>query len=113
MSLVLLIAFPILGAFLLPMLAHRSATLGRFMGPVVIAVNLGLALSLWQDIILHGPRVEWVGGFAAPLGIVFHADLFSALLVPAIAVMTILFVIYGVAGGLSAAIITDGAQKII
>ena len=90
MSLVLLIAFPILGAFLLPMLAHRSATLGRFMGPVVIAVNLGLALSLWQDIILHGPRVEWVGGFAAPLGIVFHADLFSALLVLAIAVMTML-----------------------
>ena len=39
MSLVLLIAFPILGAFLLPMLAHRSAVLGRFMGPVVIAVN--------------------------------------------------------------------------
>jgi formate hydrogenlyase subunit 3/multisubunit Na+/H+ antiporter MnhD subunit len=90
MSLVLVIAIPILGAFLLPMLSHRSAVLGRLFGPIIIAVNLGLALSIWQHVTLNGPQVEWIGGFAAPLGIVFHVDQFTAILLLAIAVMTIL-----------------------
>ncbi len=71
---VLMAVLPILGAFLLPIVHRYSAVAGRLWGPLILLFNLFLGIRLWQQVAAHGPGAEGIGGFAAPLGIVFYAD---------------------------------------
>jgi proton-translocating NADH-quinone oxidoreductase chain N len=90
MSLVLLVVMPLLAAFIYPLVYRVSNSLARYFGFLAILLNIAMGLAMWQDIIESGPQTEYLGGFLAPLGIVFHADLFSIVLVLLIAVMSLL-----------------------
>jgi proton-translocating NADH-quinone oxidoreductase chain N len=90
MSLVLLVVVPLLAAFLFPLVYRVSSCLARYFAYLVILLNIVMGVVLWQGIIDNGPQTEYLGGFLAPLGIVFYADLFSIVLVQLIAVMSLL-----------------------
>lgn len=69
-----LIALPLLGAFLLPAARRVDASVGIWWGPLVVLANLAIALMAWWKIQLIGPQSIALGGFAAPLGIELRAD---------------------------------------
>lgn len=66
---VLAVALPLLAAFLLPI----SGPLRRVLGPAALLAMAGLALAAWGQA-WHTPFPIAIGGFQAPLGIVFHID---------------------------------------
>jgi formate hydrogenlyase subunit 3/multisubunit Na+/H+ antiporter MnhD subunit len=90
MNIALFFALPLLAAFLLQIIARISPLLGRYLGPVVVVVNIIMGLLLWREVAVKGAQVEFLGGFAAPLGIVFYADQLAALMIIAISGLTLL-----------------------
>jgi formate hydrogenlyase subunit 3/multisubunit Na+/H+ antiporter MnhD subunit len=71
---VLMLVLPLLGAFLLPIVHRRSAIIGRALGPAILTINVMIGLVLWNHVSHAGPVAVAMGGFPAPLGIVFYAD---------------------------------------
>jgi formate hydrogenlyase subunit 3/multisubunit Na+/H+ antiporter MnhD subunit len=72
-NLVLSIALPLLGAFILPVLMRSSLALGLWLGPVILGYGCWLLGSLWfSDAEL--PISLAIGGFAAPMGINLYID---------------------------------------
>lgn len=88
-SLALPVVLPLLAAFLTRPLGLASPVLARWIGPLVLFICAGLL----TDIMLHAggqPVSINIGGYAPPLGIVFHADtlaLLFALTVPVFALL--------------------------
>jgi formate hydrogenlyase subunit 3/multisubunit Na+/H+ antiporter MnhD subunit len=76
--LVLLIALPLLAAFLLPIVKRVSITLGNGLGPTVLLLTSGIGLSVWPQM-AAGPQAIAIGGFMPPLGIVLYVDKVSLL----------------------------------
>ncbi|MES9854440.1 MAG: proton-conducting transporter membrane subunit [Candidatus Thiodiazotropha sp. L084R] len=71
--LVLTIALPMLGAFLLPVVMQSSKAIGLWLGPVILGYGCWLLGNLWfSDASL--PISIAIGGFAAPLGINLYID---------------------------------------
>jgi formate hydrogenlyase subunit 3/multisubunit Na+/H+ antiporter MnhD subunit len=82
MNAIWLVALPLLGAFLLPMIYRRNTMLGYWTGPLILLVNLAIAFEIWRSITPEqGPHSIAMGGFPAPLGIVFYVDKLALLFV--------------------------------
>jgi formate hydrogenlyase subunit 3/multisubunit Na+/H+ antiporter MnhD subunit len=72
-NLVLTIALPLLGAFLLPVVMRLSLAIGLWMGPIILGYGCWLLGNLWlSDISL--PLSIVIGGFDAPYGINLYLD---------------------------------------
>ncbi|MEW8626947.1 MAG: proton-conducting transporter membrane subunit [Candidatus Thiodiazotropha sp.] len=72
-NLVLTIALPLLGAFLLPVVMRLSQALGLWLGPIILGYGCWLLGNLWfSDISL--PLSIVIGGFDAPYGINLYLD---------------------------------------
>ncbi len=84
----LLIALPLLGAFLLPPCARVSARLARYIGPLWLALAALSGLRLWGG--LETPLVVHVGGFAPPFGIDLYVDHLSLLFALAVSLGALL-----------------------
>jgi formate hydrogenlyase subunit 3/multisubunit Na+/H+ antiporter MnhD subunit len=74
---VLSVVIPLLGAFLLPVLDRVSNMAARALGPAIMLICFGLVVNIWLQI--QQPVVIALGGFAAPLGVVFYIDQLSLL----------------------------------
>jgi len=72
-----LVALPLLGAFLLPIIYRQHTSVGYWTGPVILILNLAIALGLWD----RTPHSIAMGGFSAPLGILFYVDQLALLFV--------------------------------
>jgi formate hydrogenlyase subunit 3/multisubunit Na+/H+ antiporter MnhD subunit len=71
--LVLTIALPMLGAFLLPVLMRSSQAMALWLGPIILGYGCWLLGSLWLSE-ANLPISIAIGGFAAPLGINLYID---------------------------------------
>jgi len=69
-----LVALPLLGAFVLPMIYRRHTIVGYWTGPVILIINLAIAMGLWQRVSADGTHSIAMGGFPAPVGITFYVD---------------------------------------
>jgi formate hydrogenlyase subunit 3/multisubunit Na+/H+ antiporter MnhD subunit len=82
-EIVLLVILPLLGAFLLPILARASDFLAKITGPLILVFSLGLSISAWNALGTNSIAIT-LGGFLPPTGIVFYIDqlalLFSILI---------------------------------
>jgi len=83
---VLVLVLPLLAAFLLPLM---PGMLRRLIGPAALLAVAGIGIDL-ATITFQQPVVLAVGGFLPPLGIVFQADAVSAVMVVAVALLTLL-----------------------
>ncbi|MEK8019072.1 MAG: proton-conducting transporter membrane subunit, partial [Candidatus Parabeggiatoa sp.] len=82
MNAIWLVALPLLGAFILPIVYRRSTMLGYWTGPFILLVNLAIAFEIWRSITPEqGAHSIAMGGFKAPLGIVFYVDKLALLFV--------------------------------
>jgi formate hydrogenlyase subunit 3/multisubunit Na+/H+ antiporter MnhD subunit len=70
MNAIWLVALPLLGAFLLPLISRQHEKIGYWVVPVLLMINLAFALILWGD----GRQSFAMGGFSAPMGITFYVD---------------------------------------
>ncbi|OAD23448.1 NADH dehydrogenase (quinone), partial [Candidatus Thiomargarita nelsonii] len=77
-----LVALPLLGAFLLPIIYRQHTSVGYWTGPIILILNLAIALGLWDRVATDGePHSIAMGGFSAPLGILFYVDQLALLFV--------------------------------
>jgi len=88
-SLALLIALPLITAFLLPVIDRVSTFAARWIGPMVLVVTGTLGVMLWQQLGDNTVVVEF-GGFRPPLGIVLYADQLAVMFAVAATVGTLL-----------------------
>lgn len=79
MNAIWLIALPLIAAFLLPVVYQHSQAIGRALLPTVLLMNLIITALIWQNIGHTGAQYIMMGGFPAPLGIVFYVDSFALL----------------------------------
>jgi formate hydrogenlyase subunit 3/multisubunit Na+/H+ antiporter MnhD subunit len=88
-SLALPVALPLLGAFLMRPLSLVSPRLASWVGPLVLLLCAGL---LGNIALLAGghPVSAAIGGYAAPLGIVFYADSLALLFAIAVPLFALL-----------------------
>ncbi len=86
--LALVVALPLLGAFLMPALGRVAPQVARLLGPFTLLCCLLLLFQIWHSGDM--PFSVAMGGFMAPLGINLYAD-GLALLFAALALLLILF----------------------
>ena len=89
MSPALLLAVPVLGAFVLPSLHRASPFASRVAGPLILVVQVALVAALWQQAVVHGPLVIELGGLPAPMGIAWQADQLGLLWCGALALLAL------------------------
>ena len=82
----LLVALPLLGAFLLPVIGRIANWLAQIIAPFIVTFLLGLSLSAWIALGNHSLAIQ-MGNFAAPLGITFYIDGLSLLFCVLISIM--------------------------
>ena len=87
-NLLLLVALPLITAFLLPLMNRVSPALAKLAGPLVLAVTSILGISLWAG--MEQPIAIQLGGFLPPMGITFYADQLSMLFAVAASLGTLL-----------------------
>jgi formate hydrogenlyase subunit 3/multisubunit Na+/H+ antiporter MnhD subunit len=85
-----LVALPLLGAFLLPIIYRRHTSIGHWTGPLILLINIGIALELWRAITKHGPQIIAMGDFQPPLGIIFYIDKLALLFVLMVVIGTLI-----------------------
>ena len=88
-KLALLVALPLITAFLLPLINRASAFAGRWTGPLILLVTSALGISLWTQLGDNAVAVE-LGGFRPPLGITLYADRMAILFALAVSLGTLL-----------------------
>ncbi len=69
----LVVALPLLGAFLLPVGARSVGWVGRLLGPALLLLTSLVVIVLWRDSGGVPSHIE-LGGFQPPLGITFYLD---------------------------------------
>lgn len=89
-NLVLPVVLPLLAAFLMQPLARVAVPLARLLGPLVLLLSAAITLNLWLQLGAT-PFSLTIGGFASPLGILFHADGVAFLFALAVPVFALLF----------------------
>lgn len=88
-ALALPVVLPLLAAFLMRPAGHLSPAIGRWFGPLVLLSCAGLLG--WIALNAAGqPVTAHIGGYAPPLGIVFHADALSQLFALAVPLFALL-----------------------
>ena len=87
---VLPIVLPLLAAFLMQPIARLSATLAKLVGPLVLALSAYLLITIG---LTYGqaPFSVAIGGYAAPLGIVFYVDKLALLFATLVPLFALLF----------------------
>jgi formate hydrogenlyase subunit 3/multisubunit Na+/H+ antiporter MnhD subunit len=88
-QLVLMVALPLITAFLLPLIARLSTFIGRWIGPLVLMYTSLVGLALWPQAGDSAAVIE-LGSFRPPLGIVLVADKLAILFAVATSVGTLL-----------------------
>ena len=86
---VLLVALPLLTAFLLPVIDRVSRLAGRWAGPAVLLLTSVIGILLWGEL-GNGPVAIELGGFRPPLGITLYVDQLALLLALAVTIGTLL-----------------------
>ena len=97
-NVILPVVLPLLAAFLMQPLARLSAGVARLAGPLVLLAGLVLLLQLWFAP-QSAPFTVALGGFAPPLGIVFHVDQLALLFAMAVPLFTLFFWDWSASGG--------------
>lgn len=95
--LILLVALPLIAAFLQPQVSRASTLAGRTLGPVVLAAMALIGLQAWGGL-GDGAVSLYLGGFAPPFGITFYVDRMAALFAIAVALGTLALWPYGAEG---------------
>lgn len=90
MSIPLLVAVPLAGAFLCALLARKSHPLADTLGTLTVAMVLGLSIAS----VLSPDSSHAVGGWQAPLGILLVMDGLAAFMLVTVAVVAFLVMIY-------------------
>lgn len=90
MSPVLFVVMPLLAAFVYQIIYRLNRRSAHYFGLLIVLANAVMGLVLWQQVSQAGPQTEYLGGFLAPLGIVFYADNFAVLLVIMISAISLL-----------------------
>ena len=88
-QLALLVALPLVTAFLLPVINRASEFAGRWTGPFVLSITSALGISLWSQLGDSAVAIE-LGGFRPPLGISLYADQLAILFAVASSLGTLL-----------------------
>ena len=86
---VLPVVLPLLAAFLMQPLAHKSGVTARLLGPLVLAIGLAMLVQTWH-LAQTDPFTVTFGGFAPPLGIVFYVDRLALIFAIAAQLFTLL-----------------------
>lgn len=85
-----LVALPLLSAFLLPQIYRVNEKLGYWFLPAILTVDFLLTLEIWWHVVQEGAYSFALGGFPAPLGIVFYVDQFALLFISLILLGTLI-----------------------
>lgn len=85
----LIVALPLLAAFLLPIGDRAVGSVSRFIGPIVLLINMVLIMILWQKS-GNVPFALALGGFRPPLGISFYVDQLALLFALLVSVLTLM-----------------------
>ncbi len=88
-QIVLVVALPLLAAFLLPLLTRLWRLGGQLLGPLTLVAVAWIVLDAWLAYDATPVSVA-IGGFRPPLGIVFYIDGLALLFALAVPVMTLL-----------------------
>jgi formate hydrogenlyase subunit 3/multisubunit Na+/H+ antiporter MnhD subunit len=88
-QLVLLVALPLITAFLLPVVNRVSGVAARWIGPLVLVITSGIGISLWPQLGDSAVAIE-LGGFRPPMGITLYADRMALLFALAVSIGTLL-----------------------
>lgn len=91
---VLFVAIPLLAAFLIPMLGMIWKELVRIVPGLVLTYLLILSISLLNHVLVHGPIVEVIAGWAPPFGINLVFSALSGFLVTLMTFLGLLIWIY-------------------
>lgn len=92
-----LVALPLIAAFLQPLVSRGSALAGRTLGPLVLAVMALVGMGAWREI-GDSAVALYLGGFAPPFGITFYVDRMALLFAIASALGTLVLWPYGAGG---------------
>jgi len=85
-----LLVIPIFGAFLLPTIYKQHELAPKWGVSAILGFSILITLNLWADVIKNGAQTMAMGGYPAPLGIVFYIDQFSLLFIMMVLVGTII-----------------------
>jgi len=88
-QIVLLIALPLLAAFLLPVVNRLSSGVARWLGPAVLLLTTLIGVLSWGAL-SDGPMALQIGGFIPPLGITLYIDQLALALAIAVSLATLL-----------------------
>lgn len=88
-QLALLVALPLITAFLLPVVNRVSSFAARWAGPLVLLITSAIGISLWPQLGDSAVAIE-LGGFRPPLGITLYADRMALLFALATSIGTLL-----------------------
>jgi len=83
-------------AIVLILLLHRRGLMQRVVTIVALSGVLLQAAMILREVILYGPMAAQAGGWSAPFGITFYADLFTAILLVTTAVIALLVSVYAI-----------------
>ena len=86
---VLLVALPLMTAFLLPIVDRVSRFAGRWIGPAVLLLTSVIGIMVWGELGDGTIAIE-LGGFRPPLGITLYVDQLALLLAMAVTLGTLL-----------------------
>ncbi|MEW8561876.1 MAG: NADH-quinone oxidoreductase subunit J, partial [Candidatus Thiodiazotropha sp.] len=89
-NLVLTIALPLLGAFLLPVLMRSSMAIALWSGPAILIYGCWIIADLWLSGFAQ-PLSVAIGGFAPPLGINLYVDSLALLFAFAVQLLGLVF----------------------
>ncbi len=87
-QLALIVALPLLAAFLLPLVGRMSRLAGQLVGPITLIVVAVIVLGVWSGTD-GAPASLAIGGFRPPLGISFYADGLALLFAAAVPILTL------------------------
>ena len=88
-QLALLVALPLITAFLLPVINRVSTFAARWTGPLVLVITSAIGISFWPQLGDSAVAIE-LGGFRPPLGITLYADKMALLFALATSIGTLL-----------------------
>jgi formate hydrogenlyase subunit 3/multisubunit Na+/H+ antiporter MnhD subunit len=88
-QLALLVALPLITAFLLPVINRVSTFAAKWVGPLVLLITSAIGISLWPQLGDSAVAVE-LGGFRPPMGITLYADRLALLFALAVSIGTLL-----------------------
>lgn len=91
---VLFVAIPLMAAFLIPLLGMIWKELARIVPGLVLAYLLVLSINLLNYVLVNGPIVEIIAGWAPPIGINLVFSAFSGFLVTLIVFLGFIIWLY-------------------